>query len=203
MSYVASTGDSGVGVAWPAVSTNVLGVGGTSLTLGSNNVRSETAWSGSSGGISTTEPLPSWQPAYVIAASGSTKATSSTHRELPDVSFNANPYTGQYVYMTPPGSSGEWLSAGGTSIGAPQWAALITLANAERQASAKAAIGLTQTDLYKEIYDVKGTYTTTMLDVTSGSNGSCASCQAGVGYDLVTGMGTPNALSVLKILEAY
>ncbi len=44
MSYVASTGDSGVGVAWPAVSTNVLGVGGTSLTLGSNNVRSETAW---------------------------------------------------------------------------------------------------------------------------------------------------------------
>ena len=58
MTYLASSGDSGAGVNWPAVSSNVLAVGGTSLTYTGSGSRSESAWSGSSGGISAYEPLP-------------------------------------------------------------------------------------------------------------------------------------------------
>src|SRR5262249_5060168 len=44
VTFTASSGDSGAGVQWPACSPHVLGVGGTSLYLDSNNVRTnETA----------------------------------------------------------------------------------------------------------------------------------------------------------------
>ncbi|KHA75690.1 peptidase S53, partial [Janthinobacterium lividum] len=52
MSYLAATGDSGSGVSWPSVSSNVLAVGGTTLSYSGSGVRSETAWSGTGGGIS-------------------------------------------------------------------------------------------------------------------------------------------------------
>jgi hypothetical protein len=44
----------------------------TTLTLATNTrPRAELAWSGSSGGISTSEPLPVWQPAYTADGSPS------------------------------------------------------------------------------------------------------------------------------------
>jgi len=37
-----------------------------------------------------------------------------------------------------------------------------------------------------------GGYKTNLRDITSGTNGSCGTdCTAGVGYDLVTGLGSP------------
>ena len=52
MSYVAATGDSGAGVYWPAVSPNVLAVGGTTMTYTGNGARTEVSWSGTGGGTS-------------------------------------------------------------------------------------------------------------------------------------------------------
>src|ERR1039457_3620468 len=65
VTFVASAGDSSEGVEWPAASPYVVGVGGTSLYLQSNNNRSsETAWSGSGGGISAYESAPLWQSGW-------------------------------------------------------------------------------------------------------------------------------------------
>ena len=62
VTFVASSGDSGGVVEWPAASPNVLSVGGTTLSLNSNNTwKSETAWSDSGGGVSRYEPSPSYQ----------------------------------------------------------------------------------------------------------------------------------------------
>src|SRR5581483_586607 len=53
VAFFASAGDSGAGVEYPAASPFVVGVGGTTLHLdSSNNISSETVWSGSGGGAS-------------------------------------------------------------------------------------------------------------------------------------------------------
>ncbi len=103
VTFVASSGDSGGVVEWPAASPNVLSVGGTTLTLNSNNTwASETAWSGSGGGVSRYESTPSYQ-------SGLGYAKHST----PDVAYDANPNTGVYVYDTY--GYGGLLGVGGTA----------------------------------------------------------------------------------------
>jgi hypothetical protein len=68
----------------------------------------------------------------------------------------------------------------GTSAGAPQWAAIVAIAN---QGRAAAQLGPLST-LPAEIYRLPGA---DFHDVASGSNGF----SAGPGYDLVTGRGTP------------
>ena len=66
VTFVASSGDSGAGVEWPSVSANVLSVGGTSLTLDSNNNwSSEAGWSGSGGGLSSFISQPTYQEGWV------------------------------------------------------------------------------------------------------------------------------------------
>ncbi len=66
VAFVASSGDEGAPALWPAASPNVLGVGGTALTLTSNNAwSSETGWSGSGGGPSAYESQPSYQTGVV------------------------------------------------------------------------------------------------------------------------------------------
>ena len=81
----------------------------------------ETAWSGSGGGISAGETLPAYQAGFV----------SGQARGAPDVSYNADPSTGVYVYATSPGYGG-WYEVGGTSAGAPQWAGIFALVNQGR-----------------------------------------------------------------------
>ena len=74
----------------------------------------EAAWSGSGGGVSTFETEPSYQ----------TSVQSTGQRTTPDVAYDANPNTGFAVYDSVPyaGQNG-WFEVGGTSAGAPQWAA--------------------------------------------------------------------------------
>jgi len=118
VSFVAASGDSGKEVDWPPSDPNVLAVGGTSLLLSWNKtIGSETAWGGSSGGISKYQPFPSYQAGWSSVNSG---------RQIPDVSFLADPYTGVYVYNTDPitGEAG-WSINGGTSIACPMWASLL------------------------------------------------------------------------------
>ncbi len=195
MTFVAAAGDSGAQVIWPAVSSNVLAVGGTGMNW-SGTTRTELAWSRTGGGMSAYEALPAYQSG-VTPTGGSGLA----RRAVPDVAFNADPMTGEYVALTLPGAATVWNAYGGTSIAAPQWAGVVAVANAIRAANSKAALGGDiHTLLYKSIAAVPGTYAAALGDVTEGTNGTCATCRAGVGYDLATGWGTPNATALSNAL---
>jgi subtilase family serine protease len=179
VTFVASTGDSGSTGApeSPSISPTVLAVGGTNLYLdGNNNWSSETAWGGSGGGISVYESQPSYQKGVVTQT--------STMRAVPDVAYAASSATPFAVYDT--SSYGGWIEAYGTSAGAPQWAALIAIADQGRALSGQGSLdGATQT--LPALYALPGS---AFHDITSGTNGGYS---AGLGYDLVTGRGSPVA----------
>ena len=187
-SYVASAGDHGFGVSWPAAASNVLSVGGTRLLYNSasNTVVSETGWSwthdtqgwwATGGGISKYLTKPAFQKYW----------SGYTNRAVPDVSYNADGYTPVQVWFTDPvtGVSG-WQQVGGTSAGAPQWAALI---------ACRASLGnANPTPVNQQMYYLASNPTNTQYsncfrDITSGNNGYSAS----IALDLMTGLGSPKA----------
>jgi subtilase family serine protease len=171
IAVVASSGDGGYGVESPASYTNVIGVGGTSLKKASNTRGwTETAWSGAGSGCSTINAKPSWQ----------TSVTQCSKDAVADVSAVADPATGVSVYDSTPyqGSSG-WQVYGGTSAASPIIASVYTLSG--------------NTAGFPASYT--WAHSSSLFDVTSGSNGSCSPslwCHAGVGWDGPTGLGTPN-----------
>ncbi|MGD1277402.1 MAG: hypothetical protein ABR964_09280 [Tepidisphaeraceae bacterium] len=159
ITFVAASGDDAQ-PNYPSTSVNVLGVGGTTLTVdASGNFISESAWSGSGGGTSPYE--------------GTSK---------PDVAYDADPNTGFLVYDSIPyqGNSG-WQVAGGTSAGAPQWAALIALADQGRSLLALGSLdGPTQT--ISDLYNLPSS------DFNQVSGGG------------LTGLGSPNAEKIISSL---
>ena len=166
--YFASSGDNGTGASWPAASPAVIGVGGTSIKSGTTGTFiSETAWSGSGGGVSSYEKEPAFQAAYDIPKAGGKRA-------IPDVAYDADPASGFPIYH-----AGAWREVGGTSAGAPQWAAIAAL-----------GIGISLTHLYADKAAInEPTY---FRDIISGTNGACGYlCTARKHYDYVTGLGTP------------
>ncbi len=182
VTFVASSGDSGAPVGYPAISPNVLSVGGTTLNLNGSAYSSESGWSGSGGGISAYESQPSYQKGVVTQ--------STTRRTNPDVAYDANPSTGFPVYDSYNNSaSAPWGQWGGTSDAAPQWAALVAIADQGRALAGKAALdGATQT--LPALYALPAS---DFHDVTSGTSSGSPKYTAGAGYDLVTGRGTPIA----------
>lgn len=195
MTYLAATGDWGTGVSWPSVSASVVAVGGTKLTYSGSGSRSEVSWSSTGGGVSAYTATPSYQSSAVPGMG------TAAHRMVADVSFNADPNTGQYVATIASGSSTvQWVSAGGTSLSTPQWAGLIAVANATRLNAGKAILGEPHAVIYGQIATTPGTYASVFADVTSGSNGTCSVCTAKTGYDSPTGLGTPNVTSLLNTL---
>ncbi len=188
ITFLASTGDTGAPGAYPAVSPNVVGVGGTSLfTDAAGNYVSETGWSGSGGGISQFEPQPAFQKGVVTQ--------STTMRTIPDVAFDADPNTGVAVYDSHDfGASTPWEQFGGTSLACPCWASIIAVADQDRAMLGLGTLdGATQT--LPKIYTLPPT---DFHDITTGNNGF----PAGPGYDLVTGLGTPIAPKVIADLAA-
>jgi uncharacterized repeat protein (TIGR03803 family) len=178
VTFFASSGDNGAGVEFPSCSPYVVGVGGTTLNLDSSgNITSETGWSGSGGGTSLYEAAPSYQAGW----------WSGAKRAVPDVAYDADPNTGVAVYLTGYG----WIQIlGGTSMSAPQWTALSALANSLRPQSINSAPGA--------LYSLAtANYAGYFHDITSGSNGTYS---AGVGYDLVTGLGSPIANQLIVAL---
>lgn len=195
MTYLAATGDAGVGVEWPAVSARVLAVGGTTLSWNGGGTRSEVAWSGSGGGVSRYTATPSYQNNAVPGMG------TPTHRSVADVAFNADPYSGQYVAIQAPGSASvSWLSVGGTSISTPQWAGIVAVADALRTRAGQTALGTPHGLLYGQIASTPGSFASDFADITLGSDGNCATCSAKAGYDTVTGLGTPNVDGLLASL---
>lgn len=172
IAFFASSGDNGWGASWPAVSQNVVAVGGTTLNISkAGTLKEETAWSGSGGGVSAYEAEPAYQTSYKIPRANGKRA-------IPDVSYNADPASGFPVYKSS-GSRNSWYTLGGTSAGAPQWAAIHAL---------KTSVS------HKKLYDDKASenYATFFRDIVSGANGSCAYyCEARKRYDYVTGLGSP------------
>lgn len=196
MTYLAATGDSGAAVSWPAVSSKVVAVGGTTLSYSGTGMRTETTWSGTGGGISLYTLAPSYQTAAVPGMS------TYRGRSVADVAFNADPASGQYVATLAPGTSTvRWISAGGTSLACPQWAGLFAIANAVRALSAKAPLGAPHEILYRQISTVPGTYSSAFSDITRGANGTCTTCLSKTGYDTPTGLGTPNVSSLVNALS--
>jgi subtilase family serine protease len=197
VTFFASSGDNGHGLIYPSTSPLVVSVGGTTLTLGSGgNVVSETAWSGSGGGISAFQTEPSYQTNYPIPNTGG-------FRGNPDVSYDADPASGVAVYDTVRlnGQKG-WFQVGGTSAGSPQWAALAAIANSGRTSPLSSTSSTTPTNV--AIYNIaKTAYSTNFRDITSGTNGSCGSvCTAGTNYDFVTGLGSPLANAMVPSLQS-
>ncbi|MGI0027126.1 MAG: S53 family peptidase [Nitrosopumilaceae archaeon] len=192
VSFFASSGDSGSGTIYPSVSPYVVAVGGTTLNVDSSgNVSSETAWSGSGGGKSLYESEQSYQTNYGIL--------SNAKRAVPDVSYNGDPNTGVPVYDSfgYQGSKG-WFQVGGTSAGAPQWAALSAITNSARTTPMSSTSFGTDTLLYGAATGTS--YGQNYRDVISGSNGGFS---AGTGYDFVTGVGSPLSISLIHYLQTH
>jgi hypothetical protein len=181
VTFVASAGDSGAPPIYPAISPNVLSIGGTTLALNSaGNILGETAWSGGGGGVSIYESQPTYQQgAY---------AANTTMRFGPDVAWDANPATGVPVYDTYDNStSAPWGQWGGTSIGAPQWSALIAIADQGRSLASLAPLD-GRSQVLPVIYNLPGS---NFHDITGGTTTGTPNYTAAVGYDLATGLGSP------------
>ena len=177
ITFIASAGDDGAGAEWPASSSNVVAVGGTSLILNASGTRlGESAWVDSGGGLSRYETEPSYQ----------TSVNSTGRRDAVDVSLDANPNTGVSVYSV---AGGGWIQVGGTSLSAPVWAGLIAVADEGRVLSGKSTLdGATQT-----LADLYAAPSGSFNDITSGS-------RATTGYDSSTGLGAPNVTCLAAAL---
>lgn len=172
--FFASTGDTGGQHSWPSMSPNVVAVGGTSLT-GSGASWSETVWSGTGGGLSSYYSRPAYQNAVQTVV--------GTKRGNPDISAVADPNTGVAVYCPTNQTTSNWYVFGGTSVSCPVMAGIYNLAGLS---SASSSAELTR------IYSHLGS--SSFRDVVSGSAGGNSAL---VGYDLCTGVGTPQGLSGL------
>ena len=161
---------------FPASSPNVVGCGGTRLTLDSSGaISAETVWNdgtsggATGGGVSTAFPAPSWQTNAGVPSSG---------RGVPDVAGNADPQTGYQIYV-----DGQSAVVGGTSAVAPLWAALVC----RLAQHAGRPLGLIQPTLYANA--APGVAQPGFHDVTQGNNGAY---RAGPGWDACTGLGSPD-----------
>jgi kumamolisin len=174
---------------WPAEDGNVVTVGGTDLvTTGAGGAwSSETAWVDSGGGISPHKvAIPSYQK--LAGVINSTNKGSTTYRNGPDVSANAN----FSFYVCADQTTCTANSYGGTSFAAPMWAAYIALVNQQLAANSQPTIGFINPTIYAQNVSggaLSGAYGSNFHDITSGTSGSYSAVN---GYDLVTGWGSPS-----------
>jgi subtilase family serine protease len=193
--FFAASGDSSAwsasNEAWPADDANIVSVGGTDLTTSSaaGPWKSETAWADSGGGISPDSiPIPSWQKLSGVITS--TNKGSTTLRNGPDVSANAN-FT---FYVCADQTTCTANDYGGTSFATPMWAGYLALANQQAAANGD-TIGFIDPILYPAA--LTSSYGTYFHDITSGS---CGTYSGITGYDLCTGWGSPNTTGIINLL---
>jgi subtilase family serine protease len=172
IAVTASTGDNGYqGGSFPASSTYVTAVGGTSLTMNGGSRVSETVWSGAGSGCSTVN-------AALGAAAGFN--TGCSKRAIADVAAAADPNTGGLAVYAPTNSrTSNWAQYGGTSESSPIIAAVYALAGG----------GYSNATPYS--------HPGSLFDVSVGSNGTCPTtqwCTGRAGWDGPTGLGTPNGV---------
>jgi len=163
--YFFSGGDTGGARGYPSESANVVGVGGTSVTLNANGTRAnETAWTGTGCGPSAFIGIPSFQAGL----------SDGVHRGDDDVSAVADPNTGVSVRW-----NGGWYIFGGTSVSCPMIAGMVNDSGTNRASSVAENV---------QIYSNMSSF----FDVTSGTAGAFS---AHAGWDYPTGVGTPNGVA--------
>lgn len=179
-------------VDFPASSTYSLACGGTTLAASSvPNSPVETTWNegasggATGGGVSNFFPKPSYQsntnvPAPVSSAGG---------RGVPDVSGNADPYSGYQVFV-----DGKAQTIGGTSAVAPLWAGLLARIN---QKLGK-PVGFINTLLYAQGEAPFHDITTGNNDIYNDLGGKFPAAK---GWDPCTGLGSPNGSAVMAMLS--
>lgn len=199
-----------LGVTFPASDPSATGVGGTTVefTVNASEVFSysdELVWndlnptdssdvpSASGGGVSSLFAKPSWQ-------TGGSVLAAQTMRCVPDVAAISNANEDYGPDSNPPEIyddgvlvyvGGQAESAVGTSVATPVWAAVAALVNESRARASVGPIGL----LNPHLYPLNGT--SAFHDITSGTNGAYS---AGPGYDLCTGLGSPNVTNLIAAL---
>jgi len=192
----AAAGDSGayddgstIGVDDPASQPGVVGVGGTSLQTHLGAWKSETTWSGGGGGHSSYWALPSWQKNL----SPTNPEVSTTHRNVPDVSMDADPQTGHSILV-----NNQWTVFGGTSCAAPLWAGFFAHIEQARVAKKLKPLGWLTPALYS-LYHTKA-LTHATHDIADGSSNGYY--HAAPLYDNATGVGSIIGTSLLNALSA-
>jgi subtilase family serine protease len=158
-------------------------VGGTSLSMADDGAAYgtlETAWSGSSGGYIASATLPWWQ-----AAVAGDNGASLTNRNFPDVSAQA---AGANIFL-----NGGIVGVGGTSQATPLWAGFMALVNENFTNAEIPTVGFINPAMYA--IATTSAYSASFHDVQSGCtpNGGGTQYCSGVGYDLTTGLGSPNS----------
>jgi cellulose 1,4-beta-cellobiosidase len=172
-------------------------VGISDLTVTSTPVSftysSESASTDGGGGVSVEWSIPAYQmPLATAAAATAGSKVSTTHRNLPDVAFTADPSTCYSFYMSIPGQAG-WYGFWGSSLAAPIWASFISLVNEKLGASGP--IGFANTSLYQIAQTAN--YTSDFHDITTGNNGYYP---AEPGYSDATGLGSFNGVNLYNAL---
>lgn len=215
VTVIASAGDFGstggftfANPQYPASDPYVLGVGGTNLTLFNNGkYRNEAAWND---GIGCTSPCGAtggaassiWTPFDNEAA----VTNDAAHRRVADVAYDAaDSAVVVYIGFSAPGVTPGLYAIGGTSVGPPAYAGIVAIANQLRRSlsPSKAALGYVNPQLYQLYAAQQASKAPPFHDVTGGSNiffSGITCCSAGGGYDMPTGLGSPNVNNLLNML---
>ncbi len=175
---------------WPEEDANLTAVGGTDLVTNGpgGTYNSETGWAHSAGGPSLDRSIliPSYQVPFINAQNRG----SYTLRNVPDVAASAD--TEMYICFDGK-CQGGW---GGTSFASPMWAGFVALANEQAVANGKPVIGFVAKTLY-DLSTKASKYKAIFHDVISGKSGKYTAVK---GYDLVTGLGSPNGQGLIDAL---
>ena len=181
--------DDNIGLDAVASIPEMTNVGGTTLSTDDNGGwLAEQAWfdaplsQGSAGGPSALFDRPIWQIQLM-------PKTAAKSRLTPDISAIADPFTGMKIVF-----DGQVINGGGTSLAAPVWAGIAALLNQFLVENGGRPLG----DLNPLLYRVaEGARLPAFRDVVLGGN---AVAFAGPGYDMVTGLGTPNVDNLARNL---
>ncbi|MGV9797867.1 S53 family peptidase [Mycobacterium sp. NPDC003449] len=184
-------GPDDVGLDSVASLPEMTNVGGTTLSTDTGGGwLAEQAWfdvplsQGTGGGISTLFDRPEWQRGL-----SAPDDNDEQKRLTPDIAAVADPFTGVKIVL-----DGQVLVGGGTSQAAPLWAGIAAVMNQYLIDNGGRALG----DLNPMLYRIaQGAPRPAFRDVTLGGN---AVASAGPGYDMATGLGTPDVDNLVNNL---
>jgi subtilase family serine protease len=201
-----ATGDSGAddcqqGPPWPghtiapavnvlATDPNVTAVGGTALDPGfdaagnATGYVSERVWNdldgASGGGASIIVRKPAYQVAHGVPADG--------FRDVPDVALLASVANVGYVAVI----ANQIAVIGGTSVATPSWAGIVALLNQTVGATGSGALNQRLYALARKQYNSAAAGPFHDIVVGNNSFNGVTGFSAGAGYDLASGLGTPD-----------
>jgi kumamolisin len=184
-------------VDFPASSSYALACGGTTLDVSSApSSPVETVWNRGAKGGSTGGGVSNFfpKPRYQVNTNVPSPMNSAGGRGVPDVSADADPYTGYSIVL-----DGQQQGIGGTSAVAPLYAGLIARINQSLTSNGGNTVGQINPLLYG-LSPSSGIF----HDVTSGNNDIYNDLNgefgAGAGWDPCTGLGSVDGTKLLAAL---